>query len=75
MGIWAIEKADHQNAYGAIDQGQGATNYVIFIAEDGQFTLYINDERIGQFVDYTESQRWLLCLRRLARVWKDNLHF
>ena len=41
---------------GAIDQGQGATNHVIFIAEDGQFTLYINDERIGQFVDYTESR-------------------
>jgi hypothetical protein len=40
----------------AIDQGQGATNEVILFAQDGQFTLYINDERIGQFFDYTEAR-------------------
>lgn len=41
---------------GAIDQEEGATNEIILFAEDGQFTLYINDERIGQFFDYTESR-------------------
>jgi hypothetical protein len=40
----------------AIDQGQGATNEIILIARDGEFTLYINDERIGKFFDYTEAR-------------------
>jgi hypothetical protein len=41
---------------GAIDQGQGATNEIILFARDGEFTLYINDERIGKFFDYTEAR-------------------
>ena len=39
----------------AINQDQGATNEVILFAEDGKFTLYINDQRIGQFFDYSEK--------------------
>jgi hypothetical protein len=41
---------------GAINQDKGATNEIILIAQDGEFTLYINDQRIGQFYDYTESR-------------------
>jgi hypothetical protein len=41
---------------GVIDQAKGATNEVILFAQDGEFTLYINDQRIGQFYDYTESR-------------------
>jgi hypothetical protein len=40
-------------AASAIDQGQGATNEVILHVVDGEYTLYINDQRIGTFYDYS----------------------
>lgn len=41
---------------GAINQEQGATNEVIIFAQDGQFTVYFNDERIGKYFDYAEAR-------------------
>jgi len=41
---------------GAIDQEQGSTNSYILVAEEGKFTLYINDLRIGSYYDYANSR-------------------
>ncbi len=41
---------------GAIDQDQWATNEIILIAEGEKFTLYINEERIGSFYDYSKRR-------------------
>jgi len=38
---------------GAIDQDQGATNKLILQVIGGEYTLYINDQRIGTFYDYS----------------------
>jgi len=40
---------------GAIEQEQGSTNSYMLIAEEGKFTLYINDLRIGSYYDYSNS--------------------
>jgi len=41
---------------GAINQEQGDTNTYLLIAEEGKFTLYINDQRIGSYYDYANSR-------------------
>ena len=41
---------------GAIDQEQGSTNTYILVAEEGKFTLFINDLRIGSYYDYANSR-------------------
>lgn len=41
---------------GAINQDNGATNEVILMAKDGEFTVYINDQRIGTYYDYAETR-------------------
>lgn len=41
---------------GAINQEQGSTNSYILIAEEGKFTLYINDQRIGSYYDYANNR-------------------
>jgi hypothetical protein len=41
----------------AIDQSQGATNELIFMAKGGEFTLFINDQRIGTYFDYAETRQ------------------
>jgi hypothetical protein len=40
-------------AASAINQDQGATNELILQVVDGEYTLYINDQRIGTFPDYS----------------------
>lgn len=40
----------------AIDQGNGATNQVVLVAQDEQFTLYINRVRQGRFFDYSRQR-------------------
>jgi hypothetical protein len=40
----------------AIDQGNGATNQVVLIAQDEQFTLYINRSRQGRYFDYSKQR-------------------
>lgn len=41
---------------GAINQDQGSTNTYMLIAEEGKFTMYINDLRIGSYYDYANSR-------------------
>lgn len=41
---------------GAIEQEQGSTNSYILIAEEGKFTMYINDLRIGSYYDYANNR-------------------
>jgi hypothetical protein len=41
---------------GAINQDQGSTNTYILIAEEGKFTLYVNEQRIGSYYDYANSR-------------------
>jgi hypothetical protein len=43
-------------AASAIDQEQGSTNTFHLIAEEGKFTLFINDQRIGSYYDYANSR-------------------
>jgi hypothetical protein len=40
---------------GVIDQGQGAMNKILLIAEGNKFTVYFNDERIGSYYDYSKN--------------------
>ena len=40
----------------AIDQGNGATNQVVLIAQEEQFTLYINRARQGRYFDYSKQR-------------------
>lgn len=40
----------------AIDQGNGATNQVILVAQDEQFTLYLNRARQGRYFDYSKQR-------------------
>ena len=40
----------------AIDQGNGATKQVVLVAQDEQFTLYINRVRQGRFFDYSKQR-------------------
>lgn len=42
---------------GAIDQDQSSTNEVLLIAREGRFTLYINNQRIGNFYDHSNRFR------------------
>jgi len=37
----------------ALKMENGATNKFLFVAEGNKFTLYINDQRIGSFYDYS----------------------
>jgi hypothetical protein len=39
----------------AIDQANGATNQVVLIAQDEQFTLHINRARQGRYFDYSKQ--------------------
>jgi hypothetical protein len=39
----------------AINLENGATNQFILIADEGQFTLYANDTRLGTFYDYSNQ--------------------
>jgi hypothetical protein len=41
---------------GAILSEQGSTNTVILFAEGEKFTLYINDQRIGSFFDFSQRR-------------------
>ena len=41
---------------GAINQEQGSMNKYLFIAEGGKFTLYVNDQRIGSYHDYSVTR-------------------
>jgi len=38
-----------------LDLDNGATNHLVMWAEGGKFTIYINDTRVGDFYDYSES--------------------
>ena len=40
----------------AIDQGNGATNQVLLVAQDEQFTVYINQARQGRYFDYSKQR-------------------
>jgi len=40
----------------AIDQANEATNQVVLIAQDEQFTLYINHARQGRYFDYSKQR-------------------
>lgn len=40
----------------AIDQGNKATNQVLLVAQDEQFTLYINRARQGKYFDYSKQR-------------------
>jgi len=40
----------------AIDQANGATNQVLLVAQDEQFTLYINRARQGRYFDYSKQR-------------------
>ena len=40
---------------GAIDQGNGATNQVVLIAQDEKFTLFINGDNQGSYFDYSKQ--------------------
>lgn len=39
----------------AIDQSNGATNQLLLVAQDDQFTVYINRARQGRFFDYSKQ--------------------
>ncbi len=39
----------------AIDQSNGATNQLVLVAQDEQFTIYINRARQGRFFDYSKQ--------------------
>lgn len=41
----------------AIDQGNGATNEVVLVAQDEQFTVYINRARQGRYFDYSNQRQ------------------
>ena len=41
---------------GAIDQGNGAMNQVVLIAQDEKFTLFINGDRQGRYFDYSKQR-------------------
>jgi len=41
---------------GAIDQGNGATNQVVLIAQDEKFTLFINGDSQGRYFDYSKQR-------------------
>ena len=41
---------------GALDQGNGATNQFVLIAQDDQFNLYINQNHEGRFFDYSKQR-------------------
>lgn len=65
LPIWQIMYAD-QGEYqkditgpvtaSAIDQGQNSTNTYHLIAEDGKFTVFINNQRIGTYYDYANTR-------------------
>ena len=40
----------------AIDQGNGAVNQVVLVAQEEQFTLYINRVRQGRYFDYSKQR-------------------
>ena len=40
----------------AIDQDNGATNQVVLVAQDEQFTVYINRARQGRYFDYSKQR-------------------
>lgn len=40
----------------AIDQGNGATNQVMLVAQDDEFTVYINRSRQGRYFDYSKQR-------------------
>ncbi|UCD97465.1 MAG: hypothetical protein JSV42_10835 [Chloroflexota bacterium] len=40
----------------AINQDQGGTNSYLLVAEEGKFTIYINEQRIGSYFDYALSR-------------------
>lgn len=40
----------------AIDQGNGAVNQVVLVAQEEQFTLFINGVRQGRFFDYSKQR-------------------
>ena len=42
---------------GAIDQGKGATNRLILIAQGDHFTLYANEKKLGTFYDHGDIQK------------------
>jgi hypothetical protein len=61
LPIWFIAYADDGEyqkditgalTAGAIDQEQGSTNTYMLIAEEGKYTMYINDLRVGSYYDY-----------------------
>jgi len=41
----------------AIDQGSGATNEVVLVAQDEQFNVYINGARQGRYFDYSKQRQ------------------
>ncbi len=41
---------------GAIDQGNGAKNQVVLIAQDEKFTLFINGDSQGRYFDYSKQR-------------------
>lgn len=41
----------------AIDQGNEATNEVVLVAQDEQFTVYINGARQGRYFDYSKQRQ------------------
>jgi hypothetical protein len=47
---------DRVRTAGAIHQTQDSFNDYILVAKGGQFTLYVNGERIGSYYDYSETR-------------------
>jgi len=65
LPAWRIEVSEfgqYQNSptdvrfSGALDQGNGATNEFVLVANNDQFNLYINKAREGRFFDYSKQR-------------------
>lgn len=53
----------------AIDQANRATNTILLVAQDEQFTVYINDVRHGRYFDYSKQRTEGVFA---FRAWQDS---
>jgi hypothetical protein len=65
LPAWAIEYSEANRILNsptgtkfssALDLSNGARNSIVLVAEEGEFTVYINDVRQGTFYDYSEQR-------------------
>jgi hypothetical protein len=47
-GKWQSTLSGRVMTSRAIDQGQGSTNKIVLVADEGTFTVYVNGERLGR---------------------------